>query len=242
MHNASKVLLGSHGSSDLVATCEPGNPATFLAGLAVRRNTSGNLSLATGRLIGVSLGISMSDTEKTSVARTGNFLPIQLTDEGVFASLVKGNLTFTALEKGAAGNDISITFVDAGAGAVEVEVTDTDIVVSMDDTALTGSTATAIKAAIDANEDAAALISVAIASGQEATVQDDFTIDNLENGADSFPYVVVGQPLELSATTGKAVSNDVLTGAVYVSGVIKGVDPITKAEVDVALIDMGGGL
>lgn len=140
MHNSSKVLMGSHGSSDIIATCENGDPATFAAGLAVRKASTGDLSLASGQLIGVSLGISQSDTKKTSVARSGNIIPIQITDE-------------------------------------------------------TG-----------------------------------------------FDYVVIGQAVEVSATTGKAVSDDVLTGAIYVSGPIKGIDPISGAEIDVALIDMGGGL
>lgn len=139
-HNSTKVLLGSHGSSDIKATCENGDPATFIAGLAVRKASTGDLSLASGELIGVSLGISQSDTKKTSVVRAGNLIPIQITDE-------------------------------------------------------TG-----------------------------------------------FDYVVIGQPVEVSATTGKAVSDDVATGAIYVSGPMKGIDPITKAEIDVALIDMGGGL
>lgn len=139
-HNSTKVLLGSHGSSDMQSTCENGDPATFIAGLAVRKASTGDLSLASGELIGVSLGISQSDTKKTSVCRSGNFIPLQITDE-------------------------------------------------------TG-----------------------------------------------FDYVVIGQPVEVSATTGKAVSDDVLTGAIYVSGPMKGIDPITKVEIDVALIDMGGGL
>lgn len=240
-HNSSKVLMGSHGSSDIESTCENADPATYVAGLAVR-SSGGGLSLSSGRLIGVSLGKSLSDTKKTSVCRTGNFIPVQITDEGVQASLIKNDLTFTAVEKGEDGNDISITFVDDGAGAVEVTVDGTDIVVEMDDTALTGSTAAAIAAALEASEEAMALISVEVAEGEEDTVQAAFSIDNLESGEDSFPYVVIGQPLEVSATTGKAVSDDVLTGAIYVSNPMKGIDPITKDEIDVALIDMGGGL
>lgn len=239
-HDSTKVLLGSHGSSDLTATCEPGDPATFLAGLAVRRDTSGNLSLGTGSLIGVSLGISMSDHAKTSVARVGNFIPVQLTDEGAFSELEEGDLTFTAVEKGEAGDSITIALVDGGtAGDEEVEVTGTDIVVNIDDGV---STAQQIADALEASEEAMALIGVAVASGQGAVAQDAFAETALADGAESYPYVVIGQPLEVSATTGKAVSNDELTGALYVSGVIKGVDPITKAEIDVALIDMGGGL
>jgi hypothetical protein len=140
-HDSTKILLGSHGSSDIVSTCENGDPATFIAGLVVRKASTGEISLASGQIIGVSLGISQSDTKKTSVCRAGNIIPIQITDD-----------------------------------------------------------------------------------------------------EDDFAYVVIGQPVEVSATTGKAVPDDVATGAIYVSGPMKGIDPITKAEIDVALIDMGGGL
>lgn len=141
-HNASKVLMGSHGSSDFKSSCEIGDPNTFKAGLIVHRKSDKSLSLASadGAKIGVSMGISLSDTSKTSVCRSGNFIPVQITDESGFA------------------------------------------------------------------------------------------------------YVVIGQPVESSATTGKAVSDGNATGATYVSGPMKGVDPVTKEEIDVALIDMGGGL
>jgi hypothetical protein len=151
-HDATKVLLGTHGSSDYDASCENADPATFKAGLIVHRKTDGTLSLASadGSKIGVSMGISLSDTSKTSVCRSGNFIPVQITDE-----------------------------TDAEAEPEPI-------------------------------------------------------------GA--FDYVVIGQPVESSATTGKAVSDGNATGAIWVSGPMKGIDPITKAEIDVALIDMGGGL
>lgn len=148
-HDSTKVLLGSHGSSDFDASCESGDPATFLAGLVVHRKSDGTLSLASadGSKIGVSMGISLSDTSKTSVCRSGNFIPVQITDE----------------------------------------------------------------------------------------------TDELEE-IGPFDYVVIGQPVESSTTTGKAVSDGNATGAIYVSGPMKGIDPITKVEIDVALIDMAGGL
>lgn len=141
-HSPTKVLLGSHGSSDFVSSCENGDPATFQAGLVVHLKSDKTLSLASadGSKIGVSMGVSLSDTSKTSVCRSGNFIPVQITDE-------------------------------------------------------TG-----------------------------------------------FSYVAPGKPLEVSATTGKAVSDGNATGAMFVSGPMKGIDPITKAEIDVALVDMAGGL
>jgi len=152
MHNASKVLMGSHGSSDIETSCESGDPATFEAGLIVHLKSDKTLSLASadGSKIGVSMGISLSDTSKTAVCRSGNFIPVQITDE-----------------------------TDAEAEPEPIG---------------------------------------------------------------PFDYVVIGQPVESSTTTGKAVSDGNATGAIWVSGPMKGIDPITKAEIDVALVDMGGGL
>lgn len=98
------------------------------------------------------------------------------------ASLVKGDLTFTAVQSGFNGNDISIVFLDTGvAGAEVVTVVGKEITVSMDAGV---STATQIKTALDASTAAALLISTAIASGQGAVAQAAFAEDNLEGGDD----------------------------------------------------------
>jgi hypothetical protein len=239
-HDPEKVLLGSTGSSDKVATCESGDPSTFKAGLAVRRSSTGALSLTSGQLIGVSLGRSLSDTSKTSVCRSGNWVPVQLTDEGVEASLVVGDLTFTAKQKGANGNDITIALVNENGDAeANVTVDGLDIEIGIEDGVTTAQT---IKDAIEANEEANALVSVEIAEGQASAGQDVASEDSLEDGEDSFPYASIGAQVEVSATTGKAVSDGAATGAKFISEAIKGVDPITKEEIDVALVDMGGGL
>lgn len=138
-HDATKCLLGTTGSSDRHVTVEPADPATFLAGLAVRRKSDEGLSLSSsdGQLIGVSLGISQSDTTKTAVCRAGNYVPLRIDD-------------------------------------VELPV--------------------------------------------------------------------VGEAVTVSNSTGMGSASGTATGAKYVSGAISGIDPITGAEVDVALIDMVGGL
>lgn len=239
MQDASKILLGSTGSSDRLSTKENGDPAVFAAGLAVRRDTDGNLSLTDGELIGVSLGESLSDTAKTSVCRSGDDVPIRLKDEGEFASIVKGDLTFTAVEKGVAGNSISITLEDDGtAGAETVEVTGTDIVVHMEGGV---STAQQIADAIEASLEASALIGVTIAGGQEATAQAAAVLDNLEGGLDSYPYVEIGQPVLIDSTTGEASSDGDASGAYYKSLQKDGVK-MDGSEVGVAVIDMPGGL
>lgn len=84
-------------------------------------------------------------------------------DSGVAASLVVQDLTYTADVRGTAGNSITIQYIgDGTAGAETVDVTVNAIVVHMDPTAVTGSTATQIKTAVDASVPASALISVAV--------------------------------------------------------------------------------
>lgn len=98
------------------------------------------------------------------------------------ASLVKANLTFTAKQAGFAGNAIEIEFLNSGvAGSEVVTVVGKKITVSMQ-----GGTSTAnqLKTAIDAKAEAAALISVTVASGQGSTAQAAFALDNLEGGDD----------------------------------------------------------
>lgn len=242
-HNASKVLLGSVGSSAREVSYEPGDPAICKAGLVVSRGSDGALDLggAAGSMLGVSAGRSLSDTDKCAVVRNGLRVPMRLKDDNVFASIVKGDLTFTSKLRGVAGNAITITFADGGtAGSETVEVTDTDIVVTGDSTV---STAQEIADALEASEDAMALIGVAIAEGEETTAQTAFVEDALEGGTDAFAWVVVGDPVEIDGTTGEATDDDVATSAIYASGVLEGVDPITGQVVCyAALVDMVGGL
>jgi hypothetical protein len=96
------------------------------------------------------------------------------------ALLVKANLTFTAVEGGSDGNDITIAFITgATAGAEVVTVVGSAISVSMGGGT---STATQLKTALDASAAAAALITTAIASGQGAVAQAAFAISNLAGG------------------------------------------------------------
>ena len=97
------------------------------------------------------------------------------------ATITKAEMTFTAYLEGFDGNDISIEFVAGGtAGSEVVTVTDNLISVSMEDGV---STADQLKTALDLSDDAAALITTAIASGEGSTAQSAFAEDNLENGA-----------------------------------------------------------
>lgn len=93
MHDATKVLLGATGSSSKDISVNDSDPATFPAGTAVRLKSDGKLTVtkAQGQLIGISLGVSLSDTKKTAVARSGLAVPILLTDdEDDYAYVVQG--------------------------------------------------------------------------------------------------------------------------------------------------------
>ncbi len=238
MNNAGQILVGSYGSSDFQASCEPSDPANYPAGRAVRRKTDGTLSLASadGALLGVSMGPSLSDTKKTSVARAGDLVPIELA-----AYLIEGDLTF-AMKRAVAA---AIEFVDGGAdGAEVVTVTGDDVAgwlisVSMDDAA---STATHLKAALDAKAEALALIETTIASGNGAVAQDAFAQIDIDVADHAFP----GAAVKVSNVTGKAIPPEATgsaTGAIYRSDALDGLSPDTGAAVmKMAYIDMGGGL
>lgn len=93
MHDPTKVLLGTTQSSAKDVSCHDGDPATFQAGLVMRQKSDGTLSVAKadGGILGISLGKSLSDHKKTAVLRSGELVPIQLTDdEAEYAYVVKG--------------------------------------------------------------------------------------------------------------------------------------------------------
>lgn len=241
MHDATKVLFGSVGSSDRVVTKEEADPASFPAGRVVRGKNDGTISLASGDgyLKGVSLGKDLSDASKTAVLRSGNDVPVALAE-----FLVKAQLTFISKRPGIAIAIELVAGVSAGSEVVTVAGDDETgylISVQMDDVA-TKSTTTQIKTAIDAKAEAAALIEVHIASGQGSTQVDAFAEDDI----DTLTQPVKGAFLRASNVTGLAIptgaSGGTLTKAKYVSGLLSGVDAQTNAETPAALVEMGGGL
>lgn len=241
MHDASKVLMGATTSSAKDITNNDSDPATFLAGLAVRQKNDGKLSVAKsdGMHLGISLGKSLSDHKKTAIARTGEGVPLRLTES--FESLVVGDLTFTAKNKGNLG--ITITLADtvtAGSEAASV-ANDTDITVAIEGGV---STAAQIKAAVEADEEANALVSVTIAEGESASAQAAAAEDALEGGLQGSDYVVLGAKAYINDTTGLADqsgSGRTISDATYVSAPLTGIAE-DGSEVAVALVDMPGGL
>lgn len=238
MHDATKILWGTVGSSDRVISQEAANPANFPAGRVVRGKSDGSISLSSsdGYLKGVSLGVDMSDTSKTAVCKAGNDVPIALAQY-----LVKNQLTFISKRPSVA---IAIEFLaGATAGSEVASVTGNDadgyvISLSMDNVT-TKSTATQCKTALDANADVLALIETQIASGQGSTEQSAFAEDDI----DTVSQPVKGAAVRVSDSTGLAIpSGGTLTTAIYTSGLLTGVDGLTNVETPAAKIDMAGGL
>lgn len=164
-----------------------------------------------GNSITVALVNTGVPSQALEVALVGTAITVNLAlDAGVAAVLEVQDLTYTADDVGDAGNDITITYVDDGtAGAETVDVTGTDIVVHMDATPVTGSTATQIKTAVDASVPASALISVAV-TGTGSNVQAAAAETPLATGADpaittDADALIVG--LDASAPVQALISN-----------------------------------
>jgi hypothetical protein len=242
MHDASKVLLGQVPNSDKGVSCEPADPTSFPAGLAVCRKSDGGLSLAQsdGEPMGISLGASLSDHKKTAVCRLGNNVPIRV--RPILAFLAGDELIFTAKDYTVAGEDVSIELLDTGTGNVAVvTVVGKKISVSIEEGV---STATKIKTELDASAAAAALITTTIVDGQGAAFPDAFAEENLDDYSDAF--VALGAIVYIDDETGEACKSDQAnaqaTSAYYQTGILTGYDPILAASYPCAKIDLGGGL
>lgn len=132
----------------------------------------------------------------------------------VAASRTIQSLVFTAKAAGTAGNAITIAYTTgATAGSEVVGVVSSAISVQIQ----TGvSTATQVKAAIDGDVGAAALVSVAIVSGQGATGQTaPVSATNLQNGAaavglaGSEVVTVVGNAISVKLQSGTSTATQV---------------------------------
>lgn len=116
MHDPTKQLLGVTNSSAKDVSNFDADPATYKAGLAVRMNNAGSLALAlaSGMWAGISLGKSLDSTKKTCVARTGESVPVLLTDdEASYAYVVKGQPVYiddvTGLANDDAAEDVNVS-------------------------------------------------------------------------------------------------------------------------------------
>lgn len=262
--DATKVLMGSTGSSD-----KPGSevfasdPATYLAGLAVRRTSGNLLSLikANGKWAGISLGANLSDCKKTTVLQAGENVPVLVSRQparGVITITSYANLLTTAADTIAIG---ATTFT-AQAGAVTPGGATFQAATS------NNATAASLAAQINAHATAGALVIASVVGAVvtvtailNTTAADTITLvytdvgggptvgatvsgATLTDSDDTPDFVVIGQHVYFSDVTGMADdphSGATISNAVYVSGLLTGVAE-DGSSVLAAMVDMVGGL
>ena len=83
MHSPTTVYMGSHKSNVIESDSWPASESTFKAGLCVHLDddsTPLSLASADGSKLGISLGRSLSENGRVTVARKGLGVPILLTN------------------------------------------------------------------------------------------------------------------------------------------------------------------
>lgn len=124
-HDTTKVLMGSTGSSVKEVTNHIGSPSTFPAGTAVRLKSDDTLSvtLAHGNLLGVSLGRSLSDTDRVAICRKGLMVPVALTaafDPAIGAAVSISDTTGLAIAAGAGATVVNAVYATGRVGGTGV--------------------------------------------------------------------------------------------------------------------------
>lgn len=261
-HDATKVLLGATGSSLKKGSEDfASDPATYLAGLAVRRASTGLLSLtkSAGGWVGVSLGRSLSDHKKTTVIKAGAQVPVLIERQPA-----RGTITISSVANLLSGGADSIT-VGATAFVAQSGATTPGQATFRAATDVTA-TAADLAAQINAHATAGALVKATSALGvvtvtaiSNSTSGDTIALVYTEGGTgtgasvsgatltdsdDTPDFCVIGASVYFSDTTGKADdpnSGATISNAVYVSGLLTGVDE-DGASVLAAIVDMPGGL
>jgi hypothetical protein len=261
MHDATKVLMGAtRSSSKQGSESFASSPLTYIAGLAVRRASTNLLSLtkSAGLWVGISLGRSLSDIEKTDVLKAGEQVPVLLEFAPATATA-----TITAFANLLTVTPDTITvdgtaFV-AQAGAATLGTGTFQAATS------NNATATSLAAQINAHATASTKVK-AVAVGAVVTLTalvnttagNAYTLAYTDNssagatisgatftgGGGASNFVTKGAKVYFSNTTGKADAPDsdaTISDAIYVSGVMTGIGE-DGVEVAAAIIDMPGGL
>jgi hypothetical protein len=215
---------------------------------------------AAGQWLGISLGKDLSDNARTSVLKSGLGVPVLLE-----LTPARGVVTITSYANLVSGTDDSVTVGATVFTAQEASATlgQATFQAATDNNA----TATSLAAQINAHATAGALFK-AVASGavvtitakNNATEGEDIPLAYTDNnaaigatvddttftggGVDAADYVVIGEKVYFSDTTGKADdpnSGSTISDATYISGVLTGIQE-DGTEVACALVDMQGGL
>lgn len=105
MHESNTVYMGITTSNIKAVDNKAGAVATFKAGVACRLKSDDTLSLAKadGELLGISLGRSLSDTQRVAICRKGLGVPILLTNGFTPTIGAQVNISDTTGLAGAAG-------------------------------------------------------------------------------------------------------------------------------------------
>ena len=157
-------------AGDASAVLQPGFSCSFGPYLAERRFTVSDSATVTKAVAGIvnigGLLMANAGAPVTAVRASANVNPTG-NDNG---------LTFTAKQYGAAGNNISIRYVDPGAAsqALAVSVAGTAITVSLATNSGSSITSTAaqVKAAIEAVQAAANLVTIAVMTSDSGSADD----------------------------------------------------------------------
>ncbi len=263
-HDATKVLLGQTQSSCKEAPeVFNSDPATYLAGLAVRRTSGGVLSVtkSAGGWAGISLGKSLSDHKKTSVLATGLRVPVliesaparQVVTITSYANLIAtsndtlkiGATTFTFKASPSTESEVAAATDNATTAAALVTKINAHSVAGPLFKATSLSNVVTITAKNNATEGADIdCVYTDTHSVDVGLTIADAGITFVGGGDTAADYVTIGAAVYFSDTTGKADdpnSAATVSNAIYISGVMTGVAE-DGSEVAVALVDMQGGL
>jgi len=263
-HDATKQLMGATNSSSKQGTeVFASDPATYLAGLAVRRASTGLLSLtkSAGGWCGISLGKSLSDHKKTTVLMAGEQVPVLLEmapARGVVTITSYANLVVTSgdtLKVGATTFIAQSSSVSHGGATFRAATGNNETAASLADQinyhatagALFVATAAGAVVTITAKNNATVGSTVDLVYTDTHSADIGLTVDDITltgGGVDDADFVVIGSNVYFSDTTGKADdpnSASTISNAVYVSGVLTGIAE-DGSEVACALVDMPGGL
>ncbi len=260
--DATKALMGGTRSSSKEGTeVFASDPATYLAGLAVRRASTGLLTLtkSAGRWVGISLGKNLADSKKTTVLKAGQQVPVLLEmapARGVVEITSYANLIATSNDTLKIG---ATTFTFKASPSTEAEVgaatdnatTAANLVTKINAHSVAGllfkATAVSAVVTITAKNNATVGSTIDLVYTDTHSVDIGLTVDDITftgGGADDADFVTIGAPVYFSDTTGKADdpnSAATVSNAVYVSEVLTGIQE-DGSEAACAIIDMAGGL
>lgn len=259
--DSTKCVMGSPGMSGFNAVDFPGAPATYVAGLACRLKSDSTVSVikADGAWIGVSLGASLSSTDRLSICTDGNLVPVLVERQparGVvtitnYANLVSGTddiltigaTAFTAQAGAATPGDATFR------AATDNDATATSLAAQINAHATAGAlvraTAVAAVVTLTAISNAAGADTIALEyTDGDANIGLTISGATLTDSDDTPDFITLGSKVYFSDSTGKADdpnSVSTISDATYASGLLSGIDEAGVEQLAV-LINMPGGL